>query len=65
MITVKSDKPVKTKTCICTKCSYELEYTGEDVQSYYSSDYDGGGDTVYYIICPRQSCREKNYVKRY
>lgn len=65
MVTVKSDKPVKTKTVICMKCSYQLEYTGEDVQSYDKTDYGGGTDTYYYIVCPRPTCREKNNVSRY
>ncbi|CAB4196794.1 hypothetical protein UFOVP1290_314 [uncultured Caudovirales phage] len=65
MVTVKSDKPIKTKTCICSNCGYELEYTGEDVLSYNKTDYGGDTDTYYYIICPRQSCQKQNNVRNY
>ncbi len=58
MVNVISDKPVKTKKCICTKCGYELEFTGEDVTTS-SSD----GDVYQSIYCPRQSCKEFLSVK--
>lgn len=62
MVTVKSSGPVKTKTVVCTKCAYELEYTGEDIQS---RTYCSFGDTEvdFYITCPRISCGEKVAVK--
>lgn len=65
VVRVLSDKPVKTKKCICTKCGYELEYTGEDIVSYNKTDYGGGTDTYYYIVCPRVKCSEKIFVPRY
>lgn len=65
MVTVKSEKPVRTKTVVCSKCSYELEYTGEDIVSYDKTDYGGGSDTYYYIVCPRRSCGEHVFVKRW
>lgn len=65
MVTVKSPKPVKTKTVVCENCGYELEYTGEDVRSYNKTDYGGGSDTYYYITCPRPSCGKTTNVRRY
>ncbi len=63
MVKVISEKPVKTKKVICSKCGYELEYTGEDVTSTNHTDYGGGTDTYYWIKCPRESCKEKVEVK--
>lgn len=65
MVIVKSKKPVKTKSVICNKCGYELEYTGEDVKSYDKTDYTGDTDTYYYIVCPRETCGCKVLVSRY
>ena len=65
VVKVISDKPVKTKRQICPKCGYELEYTGEDIESFTSSSYDGSSDTNYLIRCPRPTCRETIYVSRY
>ena len=65
MVTVKSEKPVKTKTVICTKCSFELEYTGEDVKSFEKTDYAGWSDTHYYIVCPRYTCSAEVFVSRW
>lgn len=62
MVTVKSSGPVKTKTVVCSKCAYELEYTGEDIQSqggYSMGDY----DVSFFIFCPRETCKEKVFVK--
>jgi hypothetical protein len=62
MVTVKSSGPVNTKTVVCTKCAYELEYTGEDVKSsggYYMGEY----DVSFFIVCPRTSCQQKVFVK--
>lgn len=59
-VIVKSDKPTMTKIYICNKCAYELEYSGEDVQSKFE------GDEYYsWIICPRPTCKTKNYVKEW
>lgn len=65
MVRVSSDGPVKTKKQVCCKCAYELEYTGEDVKSVTSRDFDGSMGTDYFILCPRPSCKEKTYVKRW
>lgn len=62
VIKVVSDKPLKTKKVICGNCSYELEYTGEDVISqggYYMGEY----DIDFYIKCPRENCNHKTRVK--
>jgi hypothetical protein len=56
MVVVKSKKPVKIKTVICSKCGYELEYTGEDIKFYDKTDYGGGTDRYYHIVCPRETC---------
>ena len=53
-----SDKPVKTKTVVCTKCGYKLEYTGEDIRTVHYTDISGCGDTSNTIVCPRASCAE-------
>ena len=59
-VIVKSDKPTMTKICICNKCTYELEYSGEDIQSKFE------GDEYYsWITCPRTTCKTKNYVKEW
>jgi hypothetical protein len=65
VVKVVSEKPVKTKRQVCPKCGYELEYTGEDVESFVHHDYGGGSDTVYYIMCPRQTCNEQINISRY
>jgi hypothetical protein len=65
MVTVVSDKPVKTKKVICPNCGFELEYTGVDVTSYEKTDYSGDTDTYYYIVCPRPPCGKKVNVSRY
>lgn len=55
-VKVVSDKPVRTKRIVCGKCSYELEYTGEDIIY---------GDECRYIKCPRPSCTHQNFVKEW
>jgi len=60
-VKVVSDKPVRTRKVVCTKCSFELEYTGEDVKSYDKRDYSGDLDTYYYIECPR--CSKQVFVR--
>ena len=62
MVTVSSDGPVKTKKVVCSKCAYELEYTGEDVESS-TGHYMGESGTHWYIVCPRESCQKKVHVK--
>lgn len=62
-VKVVSDGPVKTRKLICENCCYELEYTPADVSEKYSRDWDGGGDTYYWIVCPRLECNYKNYLK--
>lgn len=57
---VISDKPVKTEQVVCENCAYLLEYTGEDVCS---SGPDSDGDSIYWVVCPRESCRHKTHVR--
>jgi hypothetical protein len=59
-VKVISYKPVAAKQINCSKCTYRLEYTGEDVKSQSYSSY-GESDTYYYIACPR--CKERVHVR--
>lgn len=63
MVRVVSDKPEKTKECVCPKCCYRLAYTGEDVTSKSYTDYGGGSDIYQFITCPRTTCGEKIQVQ--
>lgn len=56
MVKVTSDGPVRTKKTVCGNCSYELEFTGEDVIC---------GNEWSYIYCPRESCRSANRNRPY
>lgn len=58
MVKVSSEGPVKTLKVVCSKCAYELEYTGEDVESS-SVTHMGEMDTHWYIVCPREFCQKK------
>jgi len=62
MVKVSSDGPVLTKKVVCSKCAYELEYTGEDVKDVQGFIM-GESDTSYYIVCPRKSCKKHVTVK--
>lgn len=55
MVKVISEGPLGAKQITCSKCTFRLEYTGEDVklQSFTSSPYS-------YIVCPR--CQQKVIV---
>ena len=64
VIKVKSKKPIRTYTVICDECEYELEYTKEDIKSGTHYDYGGGSDIVYYIVCPRRSCKNEISVSK-
>lgn len=64
-VRVISDKPVKTKTVVCPKCGYKLEYTGEDVNVERYVDISGCGDTSNTIVCPRSSCSKVISVSRW
>jgi predicted RNA-binding Zn-ribbon protein involved in translation (DUF1610 family) len=51
-VKVVSEGPTASKQVTCSKCTYKLEYTGEDVQT--SSGYSmGEHDVSFYIVCPR------------
>jgi hypothetical protein len=63
-VRVVSEKPVKTRKVVCSKCGYELEYTGEDVKIG-SGFCMGERDTWSYIVCPRESCKEHVLVKEW
>jgi hypothetical protein len=59
-VKVVSEGPVLTRKVVCSKCTYELEYTGEDVKE--SSGYCmGESETWHYIVCPR--CKTQVTVK--
>ncbi len=51
-VRVVSSQPVKTKKVICTKCGYELEFTGEDIR------ISGRDEDTQVIDCPRKTCQE-------
>lgn len=58
-VKIVSEGPTATKQTTCRKCTYKLEYTGEDVKSsggYVMGEY----DVSYYIICPH--CKEHTPV---
>lgn len=59
-VRVLSDKPVKPKRVLCSKCTYELEYTGCDVNDGKFSCMGESTDWSY-IVCPK--CDEKVEVK--
>lgn len=62
MVKVVSEKPIRPRKVVCSRCSYELEYTGEDVQSR-SYTAMGETDVEFYIVCPRESCKSKVSVR--
>lgn len=59
-VKIVSDKPIKPRRVTCSKCTYELEYTGEDVKVD-SGCYMGETDVWSYIVCPR--CKTHVTVK--
>lgn len=63
MVTVKSSTPTKTKEIACSKCTYLLEYTGEDVETRTVHDYGGGSEVFSWIVCPR--CNQDVSVERW
>lgn len=63
MVTIKSKKPVKTETVVCS-CGSELEYSSKDIEVYDRRDY-VSDPVYYYIICPSETCRERIFVERF
>lgn len=63
MVTIVGKSQEHIKECTCRNCSTRLQYTLSEVQSHYYRDYDGSGDTDYFIICP--SCAKKVMVENY
>ena len=55
-VRVISEKPVRTKRATCPTCCYELEFTGEDVNTMIDCD----GDSFQTIVCPRPECQKRN-----
>lgn len=49
------------KQITCKQCLSVLEYHEGEVQEQYRKDYDGGGDTYRWIVCPE--CKSEVYVK--
>lgn len=43
--------------CSCVGCGARIRYYKNDVHSQHYKDYDGGGDTYYWINCP--SCKKQ------
>lgn len=48
---VKIDK-TKMKRVTHSSCGAVVEYFENEVQSFIRTDYGGGSDMVYYIVCP-------------
>ena len=46
-----SDDSRVVRCSTCTKCGPILEYLPVDIQNRTRTDYDGGSDTYYCIIC--------------
>ena len=46
-----------------TPCGSLLEINALDVHSDFSSDYGGGTDKYYYIICPECGCKTEVFEK--
>lgn len=53
---IRIDK-TKAKRITHKDCGAVIEYFENEVQSYNKTDYGGGTDTYYYIICP--NCKNK------
>lgn len=51
-VKIVSQGPVRTKKVVCSRCCYELEYTGVDVKSKTVSCLDDV-ETRYFINCPK------------
>ena len=51
------------KRVTCRSCASILEYTRNEIQEHSYTDYGGGRDTDYFIVCP--SCAERVTVKRH
>lgn len=62
-VKVVSDKPVRTKKTICSKCWYELEYTPVDVKEESYNGYGDYGSTDEFIMCP--NCNHRHVLKSY
>ncbi len=57
---IGKDETVARK-CSCVGCGALVEYYKNDVSSRHYKDYDGGGDTQYWINCP--GCSKRIIVK--
>ena len=58
-VKVVSEGPVSPKRTVCSRCRYELEFTGEDVTTIVDADM----DATQTIVCPRPSCKSVLMVK--
>lgn len=52
--------PSVVKYCTCRSCGVRLSYTKPDIKEDYTTDYLGGKDYYFYIVCP--SCVDKVHV---
>lgn len=55
-----SPVPVKTYVVTCTNCMCNVEFIPNDIISATHSDYGGGSDTYFHIICPNPICNGKS-----
>ena len=65
MVTVVSTTPHASviKETICRNCGSTLQYVPADIKKEVHTDYTGGRDTYYHIVCP--PCGHKVNVKGY
>lgn len=52
MVQVVGRDPVAVKRKTCRSCASILEFTGSEIIERNISDYGGGSDTYYWIVCP-------------
>lgn len=55
--------PSVVKRHVCGNCGAVLEYVPRDIKSQTATDYGGGSDTWYYIVCPQ--CQNRQTIKHY
>ena len=58
----RDESVVKRSTC--KNCAAIIEYTPNEVLSYYASDYGGGRDEYFKMTCPNCGCTMHNVSNR-
>ncbi len=57
----KTPDPKVQREKVCTSCGVKLRYLKPDVKTHVRTDYTGGKDAVYQIVCP--NCNQDLIVK--